>query len=73
MMLENFACAVPLFVGLGLYMWWASARQKAQHQLYTSSQELNRQMQELMREGIRLQTESNQLTRDLIDALRTRQ
>jgi hypothetical protein len=48
---------------LGLYVWWASARQK-------TSCDLNRQMQDLARESIRVQTESNELMRELIAALR---
>lgn len=70
MLLENFTCAIPLFVGLGVYMWWASARQKAMNDVYRTSQELNRQGQELVRESIRTQTEANQLLRELVAALR---
>ena len=70
MILENLSYAAPLIVMLGIYMWWASWRQKAMNSVYRESQELNRQGQELVRESIRLQTESNQLMRELIEALR---
>jgi hypothetical protein len=64
-MLSDVMHFLPLFVLLAAYVWWATARQKI-------SVELQRTMQDLARESIRVQTEANQLMRELVDALRGR-
>lgn len=70
MMLEDFTCALPLFIGLGLYMLWASKRQKEHMGAIRDSQAVNREAQELIRESIRVQTEANQVMRELTDVMK---